>query len=64
MAYKIDTCHFLAWLLALIGLGKDLLAQCQDNVLESGGGELAQLVRALACDPGNGSMNPGHHYST
>ena len=32
MTYKTDTCHFLAWRSALIGLGKDWLAQCQDNV--------------------------------
>ena len=32
MASKIDTCCFLAWRLALIGLGKNGLAQCRDNV--------------------------------
>ena len=34
MTYKIDTCRFLAWRLALIGSGKDWLAQCPDNVTE------------------------------
>ena len=33
-AFKIDTCHFLASHLALLGYGKDWLAQCQDNVAE------------------------------
>ena len=32
MMYKIDTRHFLVWSLALIGQGKDWLAQCDDNV--------------------------------
>ena len=31
---NIDTCHFLARCLALLGQGKDWLAQCQDNVTE------------------------------
>ena len=34
MTYQIDTCRFLAWWSALIGYGKDWLAQCQDNVIE------------------------------
>ena len=34
MTYKIDTCHFLAWCLVLIGWGKDWLAQYQKNVTE------------------------------
>ena len=34
VTYKVDTCHFLAWCLALIGYGKDWLAQCQDNGTE------------------------------
>ena len=34
MTYKIDTCRFLSWRSALIGQGKDLLAQYQDNVTE------------------------------
>ena len=34
MTYQIDTCYFLAWCSALIGLGKDWLAQCWDNVIE------------------------------
>ena len=29
---KLDTCRFRAWRLALIGQGRDWLAQCQDNV--------------------------------
>ena len=32
--FKIDTCRFIAWRLALLGLGNDWLAQCQD--IESG----------------------------
>ena len=32
--FKIDTCCFLAWSSALIGLDKDWLTQCQDNVTE------------------------------
>ena len=32
--FKIDTCRFLTWRLALLGLSKDWLAQCQDNVTE------------------------------
>ena len=28
MIDKTDTCHFLAWRLALLGYGKDCLAQC------------------------------------
>ena len=32
--FKIDASHFLAWHLALLGQGKDWLAQCQDNVIE------------------------------
>ena len=31
---KIDICCFLAWCLALLGYGKDWLAQWQDNVTE------------------------------
>ena len=34
MTYKINTFHFLAWCLALIGYGKDWLVQCQDNMAE------------------------------
>ena len=34
MTFKIDTCHFLAYRLALIGWNKDSLAQCQDNVTQ------------------------------
>ena len=34
MTYKIDTCHYLAWRLALIGWGMDWLGQDQDNVTE------------------------------
>ena len=34
MTYKIDTCRSLARCLALLGSGKDWLAQCQDNVTE------------------------------
>ena len=34
MMYKIDTRYFLAWCSALLGYGKDWLAQCQDNVVE------------------------------
>ena len=34
MTYKIDTCHFLAMCLALLGYGKDWLAQYQDNDTE------------------------------
>ena len=36
MTYSIDTCHFLAWCLTLIGYGKYWLAQCHDNVTELG----------------------------
>ena len=32
--FKIDTCHFLAWLSALLGQGKDCLAECQDRAIE------------------------------
>ena len=32
--FIIDTCCFLAWRSALLGSGKDWLAQCQDNVTE------------------------------
>ena len=32
--FKIDTCHFPASRLALLGSSKDWLAQCQDNVTE------------------------------
>ena len=32
--FKIDTCHLLAKHSALLGQGKDQLAQCQDNVTE------------------------------
>ena len=32
MPYQIYTCHFLAWRSALIGYGKDWLAQFQNNV--------------------------------
>ena len=31
MTYKIDTCHFRVWYSALLSMGKDWLAQCQDN---------------------------------
>ena len=31
---KIDTCRLLAWRSALLGSGKDWLAQCQDNATE------------------------------
>ena len=31
---KIDACRFLARRLALLGLGNDCLAKCQDNVTE------------------------------
>ena len=34
MTYKIDASHFLAWYSALIGKGKDWLAQRQDNGTE------------------------------
>ena len=34
LTYKIDTCRFLAWLSAFIQYCKDLLVQCQDNVIE------------------------------
>ena len=34
MTYKIDTCCFLARCSALLGEGKDWLAQCEDNVIE------------------------------
>ena len=34
MTYKIDSCHFVARHLALLGYGKDWLAQCQNNVTE------------------------------
>ena len=34
ITYKIDTCHFLAWDMALLGQCKDWFAQCQDNVTE------------------------------
>ena len=34
MTYKINTCRFLARYSALLGYGKDWLAQCQDNVTE------------------------------
>ena len=36
MTYKIDTCHFLVWCSALIGLAKDWFAQCQENMMECG----------------------------
>ena len=36
MTCEVDTCRFLAWRSALIGYGKNSLAQCQDNVTESG----------------------------
>ena len=32
--FKIDTCRFLPSHMALIGLGNDWLALCQDNVTE------------------------------
>ena len=32
--FQIDTCHFLAWRSALLGWGKDWLAECQDTVTE------------------------------
>ena len=32
--FKIDTCHFLARCMALLGEGKDWLVQFQDNVTE------------------------------
>ena len=32
MAYKIDTCRYLAWHSALMECVKDWLAQCQENV--------------------------------
>ena len=32
MTYTVDTCHYLAWCLALIEYDKDLLTQRQDNV--------------------------------
>ena len=31
---KIDTCHSIAWHSALLGSGKDWLAQCQNNLTE------------------------------
>ena len=34
ITFKIDTCCFLARHSALIGYGKDFLAQCQNNVTE------------------------------
>ena len=37
MTYKIDTCCFLAWRFAIIGYGKEWLAECQDNVTVVGG---------------------------
>ena len=30
--FKMYTCHFKVWRLALLGYGKDWLARCQDNV--------------------------------
>ena len=35
--FTIDACHFLAWRSALLGQGKDWLAQCLDNVTELDG---------------------------
>ena len=32
--FKIDICHILAWCSALLGLCKDWLAQCRDEVIE------------------------------
>ena len=32
--FNIDTCRFLARRSALLGEGKDWLAQCQDNITE------------------------------
>ena len=32
--FNLDTCRFLAWRSELLGLGKDWLAQCQDNMTE------------------------------
>ena len=32
--FKIDTCHLLAGCSALLRWGKNLLAQCQDNMTE------------------------------
>ena len=34
ITYKIDTCHFLAWLSVLSAEGKDWVALWQDNVTE------------------------------
>ena len=34
MTYKIDIYRFLVWYSALLGEGKNVLAQCQDNVNE------------------------------
>ena len=34
MTYKIDTCLFLVGCSALLGMGKDWLAQCQESVTE------------------------------
>ena len=36
MTYQIDTCRFPARCSALLGYGKDWLAQCQDNVTDWG----------------------------
>ena len=44
MTYKIDTCHYLARQAALLGLGKNWLAQYQDNT-KSGYGGLSLVFR-------------------
>ena len=44
MTYKIDTCYYLAWYLALIVWDKDWLAQYQDNMTDWDIGSWCQPV--------------------
>ena len=44
VTYKIDTCHYLAWRLVLIGYDNDWLVQYKDNVTEWDTGLLCWLT--------------------
>ena len=42
VTYKIDTCHFLAWPLAVIRLGKDWLMRLSGILGDGAGGLISQ----------------------
>ena len=50
VTYKIYTCRYLAWQLALIGSEKDWLAQCQDNVTVKSVRHQVMVLAAWTCN--------------